>query len=105
MSLYFTAIYYQTSRTVGLLLGCNERESDGSLNSRAGVFALSLATWHGMRIVSLLDPLLRSVIDDVDSPTHISPPNSRAFLHPSARCSEITSKPPPTLLGIDRTDK
>lgn len=22
------------------------------LNSRAGVFALSLATWHGMRIVS-----------------------------------------------------
>lgn len=25
--------------------------ANGSLNSRAGVFALSLATWHGMRIV------------------------------------------------------
>lgn len=24
------------------------------LNSRAGVFALSLATWHGMRIVRIL---------------------------------------------------
>lgn len=53
MSVHIASVYYPPSRTVrGLALIEAEAHAEVlRLNSRAGVFALSLATWHGMRIV------------------------------------------------------
>lgn len=47
--MYIAIVYYQACREVGPY---QNHVADNRLNSRAGVFALSLATWHGMRIVS-----------------------------------------------------
>lgn len=62
------------------------------LNSRAGVFALSLATWHGMRIVSLISYKSISEAHEADLAIDISVADSRTFRHITARCAQITSK-------------
>lgn len=63
MQIYNTAVHHPPGREVSFR-SLSIMHTDRTwrayemirLNSRAGVFALSLATWHGMRIVSLLVP-------------------------------------------------
>ena len=76
------------------------RDACTRLNSRAGVFALSLATWHGLRIVSRAIPSRTipsyqdGMIDghlflffgilatDADPPTHLPSPDGGTLFHP-----------------------
>jgi hypothetical protein len=61
----------------------------GRLNSRAGVFALSLATWHGLRIVGRY-PVGANL---TDSPTHLTLTHRRALLAFTAGCLESPGTP------------
>lgn len=61
------------------------------LNSRAGVFALSLATWHGMRIVSpLVSQHLELRLHVQGFATYVALASSRAVRNPLTGCSQIT---------------
>ena len=75
------------------------------LNSRAGVFALSLATWHGLRIVSHSTSYFMPRISSdhplsLDPSTHLPSPHRGTLLHPSPRrpqSSAIGDETPQTL--------
>lgn len=67
LSLHTTALHDPTGREVRILKEAMARAESFRLNSRAGVFALSLATWHGMRIVRALDIAVVSLLTPTDS--------------------------------------
>lgn len=67
----------------------------GRLNSRAGVFALSLATWHGMRIVGIVGAspkLCDNTANKQDPSIDLTATHRRALFHPPARCLEVSGK-------------
>jgi len=68
-----------------------EVNADGRLNSRAGVFALSLATWHGMRIVSYIDRLHEWQLT-ADPATDITTSHRRALLHLAPRRPQVAGR-------------
>jgi hypothetical protein len=59
------------------------------LNARAGVYALSLSTWHGMKIVSFgITEMEKELICSVDRTTYIFAPNCRSVLLTITRRTE-----------------
>jgi hypothetical protein len=61
------------------------------LNARAGVYALSLSLWHGLKIVSLQKSVLDSKFNNLvpDRTVDVSTSHSRPLLFAASRLSEI----------------
>jgi len=61
------------------------------LNARAGVYALSLLLWHGLKIVSLQTSALDSKFNNLvsDRTVDVSTSHSRPLLFVASRLSEI----------------